>query len=439
MKNNLLLILLLISISSVYSQVNKIIDPVEWVNPLMGTDSKPSLSNGNTYPAVCVPWGMNFWTPQTGPMGNGWQYQYTADKIRGFKQTHQPSPWMNDYGQFSIMPVTGKLKFRQDDRASWFSHKSEIAKPYYYGVYLADADVTTELTTTERAAFFRFTFPETDSAFIVIDAFDRGSYVKILPLERKVIGFSTRYSRGNMPNFKNYFVIYFDKPFTLNYTWRDSTLVKDSLELKSNHTGAIVGFKTKKENSFTQKLLRLSFHLTRQNLVKFLNDDDTRTFGVCIGIKTKMKSEVFSSILVRRKPLIRIGKGGLFHVYDIICAKDFNPNERTGYAFSKGNPRFSLAEQLRRAVLSFYKYHSGKEEEILIPRVKKVTLATEKEKEIAYQCKNCKTVYDEKYGDPENGIDPCTLFQELPVSYCCSVCDATKDNFVAVKKEAIGL
>ena len=185
MKKKFLLLPFLISISSVYGQVNKINDPVEWINPLMGTDSKPGLSNGNTYPAVCVPWGMNFWTPQTGPMGNGWQYQYAADKIRGLKQTHQPSPWMNDYGQFSIMPVTGKLKFRQDDRASWFSHKSEIAKPYYYSVYLADADVTAELTATERAAFFRFTFPKTDSAFIVIDAFDKGSYVKVLPLEKK--------------------------------------------------------------------------------------------------------------------------------------------------------------------------------------------------------------------------------------------------------------
>src|SRR6195952_732905 len=91
---------------------------VDLINPLMGTDSKVDLSNGNTYPAIALPWGMNFWTPQTGVMGDGWQYQYSADKIRGFKQTHQPSPWMNDSGQFSIMPVTGGLKFGQDDRAS---------------------------------------------------------------------------------------------------------------------------------------------------------------------------------------------------------------------------------------------------------------------------------------------------------------------------------
>ncbi|TCC86691.1 glycoside hydrolase family 92 protein [Pedobacter frigiditerrae] len=225
--------------------VGKITDPVEWINPLMGTQSKPDLSNGNTYPAIAVPWGMNFWTPQTGKMGNGWAYQYDQDKIRGFKQTHQPSPWMNDYGQFAIMPVTGKLKFNEDDRASWFTHKAEIAKPYYYSVYLADANVTTEITPTERAAQFRFTYPKSDSSFVVIDALNKGSYIKIIPEERKIIGYTSKYARGPLPaNFKNYFVIYFDKAFTIAKTWSGNKLNNTDLELTSDHTGAVVGFKT---------------------------------------------------------------------------------------------------------------------------------------------------------------------------------------------------
>jgi predicted alpha-1,2-mannosidase len=223
--------------------VSKVTDPVEWINPLMGTDSKGSLSNGNTYPAIAVPWGMNFWSPQTNTMGNGWMYQYSADKIRGFKQTHQPSPWMNDYGQFAIMPVTGKLMFNQDARASWFSHKAEVAKPYYYSVYLADFDVTTEIAPTERAAQFRITFPKTDSAFVIIDALDKGSYVKVIPEERKIVGYSTRNSRGVPDNFKNYFVIYIDKPFTATYGWKDSVLSKTN-EVTANHAGAVIGFST---------------------------------------------------------------------------------------------------------------------------------------------------------------------------------------------------
>lgn len=230
------------------------IDPVDYVNPLMGTQSVFSLSNGNTYPAIARPWGMNFWTPQTGKMGDGWAYVYTAEKIRGFKQTHQPSPWMNDYGQFAVMPVTGKLVFDQNKRASWFSHKAETAAPDYYSVYLADWDVTTEITATERAAQFRFTFPQNDSSFVVIDAFDKGSYVKVIPAERKIVGYTTRNSGGVPANFKNYFVLQFDQPFTLAYTWHDSVLVKDQLEMKADHAGAVVGFKTVKGQKIGMKV-----------------------------------------------------------------------------------------------------------------------------------------------------------------------------------------
>ncbi|MBC6490518.1 GH92 family glycosyl hydrolase [Flavihumibacter stibioxidans] len=230
------------------------INPIDYVNPLMGTQSLYSLSNGNTYPAIARPWGMNFWTPQTGKMGDGWAYTYTADRIRGFKQTHQPSPWMNDYGQFSIMPVTGKLVFDQDKRASWFSHKAETVKPHYYSVYLADFDVTTEITATERAAQFRFTFPQQDSSFVVIDAFDKGSYVKIIPSENKIIGYTTRHSGGVPANFKNYFVLVFDKSFSIAHTWHDSVLVKNQLEMQAGHAGAVVGFKTGKGEKVQVKI-----------------------------------------------------------------------------------------------------------------------------------------------------------------------------------------
>lgn len=220
-------------------------DPVEYVNPLIGTQSTYELSTGNTYPAIARPWGMNFWMPQTGKMGDGWAYVYTADKIRGFKQTHQPSPWINDYGQFAIMPVTGQPQFDEDKRASWFSHKAEVAKPYYYKVYLADHDVVTEIAPTERAAMFRFTFPETDSSFVVIDAFDKGSYVKIIPGENKIVGYTTRNSGGVPDNFKNYFVVEFDKPFTYQHTFADGEL-KNEIEQQAGHAGAVIGFKTGK-------------------------------------------------------------------------------------------------------------------------------------------------------------------------------------------------
>ena len=221
-------------------------EPIDYVNPLTGTLSKFELSTGNNYPTIAMPWGMNFWVPQTGRMGDGWTYTYTADKIRGFRQTHQPSPWMNDYGQFSIMPVVDNLTFNEDNRASWFSHKAEVAKPNYYKVYLADYDITTELAPTDRAAMFRFTFPETDKAYVIVDAFDQGSYVKIIPAENKIIGYTTRNSGGVPENFKNYFIIEFDKPFTYTASVAGETINPNSLEVTDNHAGGIIGFSTKR-------------------------------------------------------------------------------------------------------------------------------------------------------------------------------------------------
>ena len=249
-------------------------DWTQYVNPLMGTQSSFELSTGNTYPAIARPWGMNFWTPQTGKMGDGWQYTYTANKIRGFKQTHQPSPWINDYGHFSIMPVTGKLEFDEEKRASWFSHKGEIATPSYYKVYLAEHDVVTEMTPTERAVLFRFTFPENEHSYIVVDAFDKGSYVKVIPEENKIIGYTTRNSGGVPENFKNYFVIEFDKPFTYKGTFADKKLEEGNLEQKADHTGAIIGFSTRKGEIVHARIASsfISFEQAAQNLKELGND-----------------------------------------------------------------------------------------------------------------------------------------------------------------------
>jgi predicted alpha-1,2-mannosidase len=312
MKKVTLLVALLFPLSIFAQSAANVTDPVDLINPLMGTASKPIMSNGNTYPAIALPWGMNFWTPQTGKMGNGWQYTYDADKILGFKQTHQPSPWMNDYGMFSIFPETGKLVLDEGKRASWFSHKAETAKPYYYSVYLADYDVTTEITPTERAASFRFTFPESDSSHILIDAFDKGSSIKIIPGERKIVGYSTKNSGAVPANFKNYFVIYIDKDFELASAWHDKQTDSGKLEYTGDHAGAVISFKTKKgeqvhlrvassfvsieqaELNLKRELANDSFAITEQKAKATWNKtlsrlnveggtiDQTRTFYSCL-------------------------------------------------------------------------------------------------------------------------------------------------------------
>ncbi|MDE5660005.1 MAG: GH92 family glycosyl hydrolase [Muribaculaceae bacterium] len=251
-------------------------DFTRYVNPLMGSQSSFELSAGNTYPAIARPWGMNFWTPQTGKMGDGWTYCYDAHKIRGIKQTHQPSPWINDYGQFSIMATTGVPVFDQDARSSWFSHKGEDCRPYYYKVYLADYDVVAEVTPTERAAMFSFTFPESESSNIVIDAFDNGSSITVGSDNRTIHGYTTRNSGGVPDNFKNYFIIEFDKTF-------DSFVVVDNMNLKpecdsvvSAHAGAIVTFNTRKGEKVNARVA--SSFISLEQAARNLRETGGKTF-----------------------------------------------------------------------------------------------------------------------------------------------------------------
>mgnify|MGYP002854724035 CR=1 FL=1 len=250
------------------SQAATALTPVDYVSTLVGTLSKHSLSTGNTYPAVALPWGMNFWTPQTGRMGDGWQYVYTEDKIRGLKQTHQPSPWINDYGQFAIMPTT-RTVFKEDERASWFSHKAEVATPYYYKVYLADWDITAEVAPTERAAVIRLTYPETSEARVVIDAFDGGSYFRIDKDRRQLMGYTSKNSGGVPEGFKNFFVMEFSHPITFVATADGDQLQEGRTELNVNHAQAVIGFPTLKRGE--QVTLRVAssfidFDYARSNL-----------------------------------------------------------------------------------------------------------------------------------------------------------------------------
>lgn len=251
-------------------------DLTQYVNPLMGTQSSFELSAGNTYPAIARPWGMNFWTPQTGRMGDGWVYTYDAHRICGIRQTHQPSPWINDYGQFSIMATVGAPVFDEDKRSSWFSHKGEESSPYYYKVYLADYDVVAEITPTERAAMFRFTFPESEQSNIVIDAFDNGSQISIDPKKRLVTGFSTRNSGGVPENFRNYFVMEFNRDFDSYQLVKDSVANVNTDIVTCDHAGAILTFKTGKGEKVEVRVA--SSFISPQQALLNLREPDGKSF-----------------------------------------------------------------------------------------------------------------------------------------------------------------
>jgi predicted alpha-1,2-mannosidase len=250
--------------------------PSDYVSTLVGTFSEHSFSTGNTYPATALPWGMNGWTPQTGMNGDGWTYRYDRHTIRGLKQTHQPSPWINDYGCFSLMPVNGRTKIGQQARESIFSHKSETARPYYYSVYLADHDVLAELTPTERAAIMRFTFPESDSSAVVIDAFRGNSFIKAIPERNAVVGYTTDNHGGVPENFRNWFVVQFDTPFAQCAVWEQGgNVIPEVYELTGGNVGAMVGFDTGRGQRVTARVASsfISLEQAWQNL-KELGEDD---------------------------------------------------------------------------------------------------------------------------------------------------------------------
>ena len=161
--------------------------PVDFVNPLIGTDSSFELSNGNTYPAIARPWGMNFWTPQTGNMGNGWAYTYESDKMWVLNRLINLAHGLMIMVLFSLMPNVGEIKVLEDQRKQSFKHNNEVVQPYYYSVLLHEISTKIELTTSERSAYFRFTFPEVSNANIIIDAFDKGSQIRVIPDQKKLL------------------------------------------------------------------------------------------------------------------------------------------------------------------------------------------------------------------------------------------------------------
>ena len=222
-------------------QTKKTVEFVDYVNPLMGTESTFAFSHGNTYPAVAVPWGMNFWSPQTGENGSGWMYTYTDSLMRGFRQTHQPSPWINDYGTFSIMPLAGELKVSHKERLVPFSHQQEKSTPYNYSV-IFDNGVQTSLSATSRGAVFEVTFPDKEDQYVVVDAYNGGGSMVIEPGNKLLKGVS-RYNNGGVPdNFANYFMVEFSHPVTGYGVYNGDTLLHEQTHVAADYSCAYLKF-----------------------------------------------------------------------------------------------------------------------------------------------------------------------------------------------------
>ena len=250
-------------------------------NPMQGTDSQRSFSHGNEYPAIALPFPMNIWAPYTQPQDDSFYYAYSQNQIRGIRQTHQPSPWIGDYANFSLQPVSGRLALTEADRVSTFRHETEVAQPSYYKVHLDTWQATSEVTPTERGARFRFTYEQPADDYVVLDVFqsEKLSSVEIIPAEHKVIGVARNNEGGVPDNFGNYFVIQFDQPFTAYGVWSGKEPQAGVARLEGKHVGAYLKFDTAKNKIIGCKVASsfISPEQAALNLHREIGDSDFDT------------------------------------------------------------------------------------------------------------------------------------------------------------------
>jgi predicted alpha-1,2-mannosidase len=216
------------------------VPPVDAVNPMIGTESRFELSHGNTNPTVALPFGMTAWTPQSDE--GGWVYTQAATTLQGIRATHQPSVWMGDYGDFAVMPMADDLMLLAKDRAAPFRHESERSEAYGYEVTLDRGPVRIEVTPTMRGARMRFTYPIETRPLVVLDANKGGSWARVSPPERKIVGYSRRNNGGVPDGFACYFVVVFDQAFAEWGTWADGVPAASAPERKADRAGAYAGF-----------------------------------------------------------------------------------------------------------------------------------------------------------------------------------------------------
>lgn len=214
-----------------------------YVQSLMGTLVSEQTHAGHALPLVGRAWGGVYFCPQTA-FNNADKhiYNYASKKITAFRATRLPSPERHDYGSFSIYPAIGNIiETNEQLRASEYTHTSEVATPYQYKVVLNKFQITTEFTGTERCVYFKFKYPKSKVANLIIDAFEGGSSVKIIPEENKIIGVC-RNNGGNTPaNFSGFFVAVFSKKFKAG-TWAKDSIYNESYEITGDRVGAFLKF-----------------------------------------------------------------------------------------------------------------------------------------------------------------------------------------------------
>lgn len=249
---------------------------VPYVNPLQGTDSSGGFSRGNTLPLIARPFAMTDWTLQTGEGGWGWFFSPRERALQGIRATHQPSPWMGDYGYFTVMAQTGRLYLKPSQRASTYRLDESTIKPHYLRVPLRRYSTLLEMTPTERCSVFRFSFPKDETGRVIVQM-EGNSQVKIDQKTGLISGFTRTKPDGTPENFACYFVARFDRPWKKAGLALEDKVDENSAQLTGTRAGAAIEFES---NSPVVMQLGTSFISPEQALQNLQNEVGNKSFDV---------------------------------------------------------------------------------------------------------------------------------------------------------------
>lgn len=277
---------------------------VDFVNCYIATAKK---NDGGLAISVGPPFTMTNFSAQTCENKiSKMYYVYEDTTILGFIASHQPTVWMGDYGYVSVMPQIGPLKTLPEQRKLAFNHSDEQVSPYYYSVKMKTNDkqsIKAEIAATERCGIFKFTFPKLNESHLVFQALNIDdtpepvwhptlnskenrlksitAYIAVNKEKNEITGYNPDRSCLNiMPelkNFKGYFVIQCDKPFSSYGTWNNDSIFPLVSKLSAKkRLGAYISFTTKNNETVKVKIATsfISIEQARENLNKEIPDWD---------------------------------------------------------------------------------------------------------------------------------------------------------------------
>lgn len=192
---------------------------IDYVNIKQGTDSVPRFSNGNTTALIQMPFAMNGYTLQTESHKSNWFYHPKDRSLEGIRLTHQPSPWIGDYGQLVFLPQRDEVFSQADERWSGFRPEEVIARPDYLKVDLLRYRTTVELAPTERGAIMELHYEGDEEASFAVLPEKGHSEIYVDPEKRLITGYTTAHTWETAENFAMYFAIMFDSVFDESRTY----------------------------------------------------------------------------------------------------------------------------------------------------------------------------------------------------------------------------